>query len=416
MGILRRSFPALAVREFAILWSGSFLSFTAFFMSTVVQSIVAFELTGRNGAVGLVLLGQGLAQALLGPFGGALADRLSKRVVNLIGQAVIAGVFFVIGVLIAIDAISILFLVLGAFIVGVMFAFVGPSRQAWTVDLVSVDLRANAVALTQVALNASRVLAPAIGGALVAVAVIGAAGAYLLMGLFYLVVVATVAMLPDSRPDPSGRSVMGDMVAGLRYVAGHPRLRSMLSLFFFLIVLGLAAIAAVLPGHVERQLGQSVEAFGTLQAVSAAGGLLASLLVAPLAGSRHALALYSAMAVLMGLSLVLLGIAPSFALALVPIFLYGLGSGAFMTLNSAVIVMESEPQYYGRVSSLMMLAFAGFMLASFPVGLLADVIGEGNTLVLLGVVVVLVVAVFTPVIARAPAGRAAALRQAVEAD
>ncbi len=66
-------------------------------MSTVVQSVVAFELTSRNGAVGSVIFAQGLAMMALGPFGGAVADRLPKRSVLLVCQSAITLVFVGVG-------------------------------------------------------------------------------------------------------------------------------------------------------------------------------------------------------------------------------------------------------------------------------------------------------------------------------
>ena len=68
------TFAALRLRDFRILWISTFFSFLAFFMSTVVQSVVAFDLRGSNSSVGSVVAAQGLAMLLLGPFGGALAD------------------------------------------------------------------------------------------------------------------------------------------------------------------------------------------------------------------------------------------------------------------------------------------------------------------------------------------------------
>ncbi len=66
---------ALRIRDFRLLWVGSLFAFMAFFMSTVVQSVVAFDLTGNNSSVGVVVFSQGVAQTLLGPIGGAMADR-----------------------------------------------------------------------------------------------------------------------------------------------------------------------------------------------------------------------------------------------------------------------------------------------------------------------------------------------------
>lgn len=405
--MFRDVFAALSIRHFAVLWAGSLTSFTAFFMSTVVQSIVAFELTGRNSAVGVVLLGQGLSSLLLGPLGGAYADRVSKKTVSLACQSVITLVFFGTGLLIAFDRIELYHLFLGSLIVGAMFAFMGPARQAWVVELVGEDLRANAVALNQVALNASRVVAPGIAGLMVAVAIIGAEGAYFAMAVLYLGVVLSVMTLPPSRPSDASarqRSVVGDMVAGWSYVVGQPRLRTMILLFYAMIMLGLSSTTAF-PGLVENELGRSVEDIGVMSSVSAVGGLIASLLVAPIAGSRRALPVYAAGGVLTGLSLVLTGLTPTFLLVFGPMFLMGLGTGAFQTLNSAVIVTESEPQYYGRVISLTSMAFGAFMLASLPVGLAADAFGERATLVAIGLLIVLCVAILAPMIARAAPAR-----------
>lgn len=399
---MRSSFAALSNRNFAILWLGSLGTFTAFFMSTVVQAIVAFDLTGRNSAVGVVLLGQGIASAVLSPFGGAVADRASKRLINAICQTVIAAVFTTIGLLLALGQIALWHLAAGSFVIGAMFAFMGPSRQAWVVELVGEELRPNAVALNQVALNAARIWAPAIGGGMVAVAFLGAAGAYFVMGALYAATGLSLALLPPSHPTEGARdrSVLQDMAAGFRYVFNQPRLRWMLVLFFAVIVLGLSS-TTVLPGLLENELGEDVEKYGLLQAVSAVGGLIASLAVAGIASSPRSLTVYASGALLGGVSLVLVGVMPSYVFVFVPMFLFGLGSGAFQTLNSAVIVVESEPAYYGRVISLTSLAFSGFMLAGLPVGVAADLWGERAALVGLGVITLAATATLWPLIARA---------------
>ena len=56
----------------------------------------------------------------------------------------------------AVYAIRIIHLATGAFFIGASFAFMGPARQAWVVELVDEDELANAVALNRVALNAWR--------------------------------------------------------------------------------------------------------------------------------------------------------------------------------------------------------------------------------------------------------------------
>jgi MFS family permease len=77
-----------------MVFSGAFIAFLAVNISSVAQGFVAYDLTGNNSAVGTVMLGQGVAMMFLNPFGGAVSDRFSKRVLILSSQFVIGGVAF----------------------------------------------------------------------------------------------------------------------------------------------------------------------------------------------------------------------------------------------------------------------------------------------------------------------------------
>ena len=115
--MLSGTFAALENPDFRVLWAGTFLAFIAFFMSTAVQGIVAFNLSGSNSAVGFVVFAQGLAQLVLGPFGGALADRISKRLVIMACQVVITAAFLGTAVLLALDLITLELLAAGSFLI-----------------------------------------------------------------------------------------------------------------------------------------------------------------------------------------------------------------------------------------------------------------------------------------------------------
>jgi len=138
---LTGTFAALRVRPFRILWIGTWCAFVGFFMSTVVQSVVAFKLTGANRDVGLVIFGQGLMMFTLGPLGGALADRLPKRRVIATAQLATTSVFFAISWALWSGRIQLGWLVAGSMVMGASFAFLGPARQSLAVELVPLELR-----------------------------------------------------------------------------------------------------------------------------------------------------------------------------------------------------------------------------------------------------------------------------------
>ncbi len=393
MNWLRATFAALQVRNFLVLWIGTLLSFMAFFMSTVVQSVVAFDLLGTNGAVGVVVAGQGIAMVLFGPVGGAFADRLPKKVLVAIGQLLTMMVFCLLSVAIATGTIRIGFLVAGSFVMGLTFAFLGPARQALVIELVPEERRGNAMALSQIANTASRVLGPALAGVLLGWSLFGASGAYAVMGGLYGFSAATLLFLPGSpgRLDAAQTHVLADLADGVRYVWREPKLRVLVIYFIATITIGFPHVT-VLPGLVENQLGHGVESISVLYLASAAGALTASLSVAGYADSERALSIYIGLGFLFGVSLLGLAAVPNFGFAIVAMFFVGVGSGGFQSLSAAVIVREANPVYIGRVMSLTMLAFGFFGLMALPVGFLADAVGERTALATTGVGVCVLIA------------------------
>lgn len=377
-------FASLGNARFRLLWLGSLTALVGFFMSNVVQNVVAFELTGANTSVGLVAFGRGLAMAALSPIGGAVADRMSKKVILLSCQTITAVVFFVLAALHWSGRLVVPHLVMGGFAVGLTFAFLGPTRQAYVVELVDEQRLGNAVALNQVALNASRVAGPALGGVLLAWQGFGATGCFVLMGALYMLAVLTQGQLPPSVPsDAGGAGVLSDVVEGVRYLRGQPLLRALLLFYVLLVMLGFPYVTLV-PGLVSNVLGGNADDVGLLYGVAAAGGLVSSLWLAPRADSSVALLIHVGMGLAFALSLALLGQVHVPWLGVVGILAVGMTSGAVTTLNGALLVRNTESRYVGRIMSLSMLAFAGFGLMGLPIGMLADAIGEGSALGVMG--------------------------------
>ncbi len=403
------TFAALRIRDFRLLWVGSLFAFMAFFMSTVVQSVVAFDLTGNNSSVGVVVFSQGVAQTLLGPIGGAMADRASRRKVILLCQLLITAAFTFLAVLIGLDRITILLLAVGSFAIGSAFSFLGPSRQAFAIDLVGHQQRGNAMALNQVAFNTGRILGPLLGGLFLAITLLGPTGAYVGMAVIYVLAVTTTLLLPEVPvANVQRRSIVGDIVGGVQYVGRDPALRVLVLSFFIVMMVGFPYVT-VLPGMLENELGRSSKDVSLLYGAVALGGLVASLSVAALADSPRANTIYRVAGFGFGVSLLLAAISPGFAVLVFVMLLLGVSSGAFQTLNGALIAHLAEPAFLGRVMSLTFMAFAGFQLIALPIGVFADAVNERATLALMGGVVCAAIVVF----ALLPAGETRSARATV---
>lgn len=383
------TFRALGNPHYRTLWIGTTIAFLAFMMSSIVQSVVAFDLTGKNGAVGFVALGMGVATIFVAPFGGVVADRLSKRKLLLIGQTVIGLNFLVVGVLIVTDQITILMLAASTFVMGMVFSFIAPARQAWIGELVSTEELPNAIALQQVGMTTTRIAGPFLAAGLIGLPFSGTGGTYLFMGALFAAVVATLAQLPatQGRAPGTGPSVLGDLRLGVGHLAERPRLL-LLSLSFIGVVIAGFAYMVILPGYLENELGRSSDDMGLFLGVSAIAGLVVTIGIAGLSNSRHAWRMMLAAGLAFGVALMLLGVAGGLVMALAAILLVGAGASGFQLLNNALVMQESDPAYYGRVMSLTMLAWGANGLVGLPFGLLADRVGEGPTLSLMGVLVI----------------------------
>jgi predicted MFS family arabinose efflux permease len=294
------------------------------------------------------------------------------------------------GILIAADAITVFFLAAGAFVIGMMFSFLGPTRTAYLGEIVDEERMGNALALTQVGMNATRIFGPFAAGGLMAWALVGSAGTYFVMAGLFAVVVATLMKLPPSRGSRRRSSMLRDIKLGLLHVRENPRLLQIVLGFIAVTVLGFPYMV-VMPGFTQDVLGTGKAGFGIMIGVSAVGGLIASLVVAGLADSSKAPVLQLLASLVLGIALILTGLAPTFAVALVTMIVVGAGGSAFQTLNNSIALKEAHADYFGRVMSLMMLAWSFNGLISLPIGYLADVAGERAVLVAMGAGVCVIV-------------------------
>ncbi|MBT5774026.1 MAG: hypothetical protein HOH95_06580, partial [Dehalococcoidia bacterium] len=137
----------------------------------------------------------------------------------------------------------------------------------------------------------------------------------------------------------------------------------------------------------------SESAFALLQIVAGAGGLVASLGVAAFTEfDRKPLVQWIA-GVSGGLGLIALGfgsLAFGFPGAMAAVLFVGLAFTGYQTLNNTMLMSEADPEYYGRVMSLMMMTFSGMSLVAAPLGMLADAIGAAETFALEGGVIIAV--------------------------
>ena len=151
---------------------------------------------------------------------------------------------------------------------------------------------------------------------------------------------------------------------------------------------------AFLPALVEGELGLSESHVGFLTTASAIGAVLITAFVASRADGPGSIRLMVFCGLAFGVGVVLFGLAQNYLLALAIIGVLGLATNGFMVLTSSRSMAISDPSHHGRVQSLMQLAWAGFGIAAAPLGAVAEIIGLRQTIVGMGLVTFVVVALY----------------------
>lgn len=362
----------------------------AYSMMQVGQAVVAYDLTGKNGAVGIVTLCGGVATLVVSPFGGVLSDRISRNLLLTVGQGAIGVVLTITGTLLLLDRLHIALLAAFAATTGGLFGVVVPARQAMVRGLLPPAAVANGVALQQVAFTSARVVGPFAVGFLISLAFVQTGGAYLAMATMMVLAVVMFSGLPDiGVPGARGVSFFRDLGDGLAHVARTPRLALQFGTQIGFVMFGVT-YTVLLPGFLHNELGHGKSGVAVLYGAAAAGGLISSFGVAGLAGSRHVARIIAAAMVVMAAGLLALAAAPGFVQAAGAVLVTGLGAGAFQALNQAYILQECDPRHLGKVSALSLMAFGFGQMASYPIGFFADRAGEPATFALMGLLLMAV--------------------------
>jgi len=358
-------------------------------MQMVARGLLAYELSGTFTAVGVVMMAWGIPQLVLSLVGGAIADRFNKRNIIIVVQSGTGLLSLLAAILITTEQISIAWLFGLGLVQGTLFAFNLPARQALVAELVPQRELMNAIALNNVAMNGTRIVAPAIAGILIAQWGIDAA--YYAQTFMYLFVLLFLFRLPSSTPSlgPSASergSMVHEIAAGLSYIKGSRTLLLLMLLAFVPTVLGMPYMT-LLPGFAVDELGMEADGYGFLFTVSGVGAIVSSLAIASMTAYPRKALLQSIGGLGFGVSILGLGLgAILFGVpgALVALLGIGLFATAYQTLNNTMIMEATRPEFYGRVMSVYMLTFSVFPLMSGPMGVLADAIGGRETFIVLG--------------------------------
>jgi predicted MFS family arabinose efflux permease len=274
-GLLLDLSPLRASRAFRTLWLSQLATTAGRQFVVVAVPFQVYVLTHSSLAVGLLGIFQAVPIVAAGLYGGALADRVDRRRLQLVGKAVVAA--------------ASLAMMLGAIgyraPVALVYALVVVASAASTLDqaartatvprLVPRHLLPSAMSLTQVLFQAASIVGPALAGILIASA--GVSWAYAIDAALFLPSALMIWMLPPQPPaDPEAVTLGWRAPAqAITYVRRNRLVTSLFAADLVAMIFGMPT--ALFPALALSVLGIGATGLGLLYAAPAIGALVGSL-------------------------------------------------------------------------------------------------------------------------------------------
>jgi len=357
-------FAAFHHPNFRRYFVGQVISNVGSWLQALAVTWLVLDLTGRSDRLGIAVALQFLPLLVFGAPAGVLADRVDNRRLLLITSALSAGLALAFGIAVSAGATS-LWLVYGlTFAFGLILAVERPAMQALLYQLVGGEVLPSAVAANSTIMSVSRLVGPALGGAMIAIT--GLASCFYANAASYAVVLIALMMIRRDRlvPRPLGARSKGNLREALAHVRHHPEIRRPL---IVMAVVGTVVLnfQTTIPSMVRFGFDRGAGAVGTAMSVSAIGSILGGLYIAGIRPHpRRTLAI-----VLTGFCITLFAFAaaPSYALFVLLGVPLGFASASFQTVDAVVLQQATDPSMQGRVMALHQIAQFG----STPIGALA---------------------------------------------
>ena len=373
-----KTFESFKTPAYRIFFASLLGQWAAMSMQMMARSLLVYRLTGSGAIIGMLALAQAVPQLLIGFLGGAIADRIQKKYIIIISQILTAVISLLVALALSVGYLSEdnpsswWVLVLTAIGQGSMMGLMMPARMAIIPEIIGEERVMNAISLATMGMYVFRLGGPALAGFLIDA--YGFSSIYYLMTGLYAIATVFAIFLPRTSAKTTRRSnPLTDIVEGLRYIRRE-------TVFLLLVVFGVCHMISgmpyqqLLPIFTEDILKVGASGLGILSAVSGAGAVLASLVLASLPNKKRGVLLLLS-GVIMGLALIGFSWSRSWALSLAVIPFAALGPTMHQTLNASIVQYYVDPDYRGRMQSFVMMGSGLASLGTFLVGVLSDAVG-----------------------------------------
>ncbi len=370
--------PALRHRNFALLWSGSFISNAGSQMQFWALLWHLSTLTDDPIVVSGVGLVRFVPILLFSLFGGLAADSFNRRVIMLITQTTMMLAALMLGLLTLAGQIQIWHVYLLTGIQALASAFDGPARQSLVPNLIPREVYTNAFSLQSIAMNTGSILGPALNG--LVISTLGLEWVYLINAASFLTVIGALVLIgnvPQSAAISNGQRRGVNLAAireGIAFILHQPVILASMVLDFWATFFSSAN--TLLPFVARNVLNVSVVEYGWLSSGQAIGAVTVGLLFSQRSHIRRQGQLLLAAVAAFGMATILFGLSRVFAITLFALIFIGASDSVSTILRNTIRQIQTPDALRGRMVSINQIFFMGGpQLGEIEAGLVAQFFG-----------------------------------------
>jgi len=359
----RTSQPSL--RTFSLVAAGQLVSVVGTGLTTFAMGLWVYQQSGSISLFALTTVLALLPAVVLAPIAGTLADRWDRRKIMIFADTFAATGTLGLGALLMFGRLELWHVFTAVTISACANAFQQPAYLAAVTQLVPKRYYGRANGITQLGSAVGTTLAPLLGGALAAA--IGLRGILLidLLSFLFAVTINLIVRFPDTlfvrKEEPFGKELIG----GWRYIS---RRHGLMAIIGFTVVLNfMMGMVELLATPLALSLGDP-SVLGMILAASGVGLLVGSALMAVTGGLPRRTTGIIGSYVLIGLSMVVMGLWPHPVFPALGLFGIGLATAVLNTHWLSIVQAKVGLELQGRViATTLMLSWmmvpAGFLLS-----------------------------------------------------
>jgi len=379
------SFPSFQSKEFQKYTAGNFFAMNGLWINRVIIGWLGWELTNLASWVGFLSFLLFAPTIFAGPIFGVIVDRVDIKKFAIYSQSIISATVLFLWVLYFFNLLNIINLCMIALIIGIFTSADRITRHTIVPRIIDKKNLVNALAVHGINFNTARLLGPALAGLLIQLTTFSFTIFINFLCLLAMpIALITIKVAEKDSEKKERKNIFSEFLDGAKFAISHNVILEACAITALFSLFARGAIE-ILPAIAGWVFNAGPEGLGQMMATAGAGALVAAIFIAMRRSKdqERGIPFRVYFSSFLGLlAVIILGISSNWYLALIAIFIMGF----CMTINGidlqAVVQLELNDTYRGRVVSLWILLVIGLAaISSILMGAFGDILGIENTLI-----------------------------------